>query len=65
MNKKKTFVCGMTPFIRNIGRSPIPMKDMSENGIQPTGGYDLANVQVAEAGDLTPEAQDEILAEEY
>ena len=65
MNEKKTFVCGMTPFIRNINRSPIPMKDFDKNGVQHTDGYELANVQVAEAADLTEEAQQEILSEEY
>lgn len=64
-NKKTTFVGNITPFIRNIGRSPIPMKDITENGVQPTGGFDLANVNVAEADELSPEAQEEILNEEY
>ena len=64
-DKKLSFVGSITPFIRNIGRSPIPMKDISENGIQHTDGYELANVHVEEAEELTPEAQEEILSEEY
>ena len=65
MERKKTFVGLITPFVRNINRSPIPMKEITENGVQSTGDYSLADVKVEEAGELTPEAQQEILNEEY
>lgn len=63
--KKVTFIGSITPFIRNIGHLPAPAKDINKNGLQHTDGYDLVDVNVEEASELSPEAQQEILNEEY
>jgi len=66
-NKKNQggFVMGITPFIRNIGHLPPAAKDIDKNGLQHTDGYELVDVDVKEAEDLTSEAQQEILSAEY
>ena len=67
MKKGKGFVWGQIPFIANIGyREPeLVTKDVDENGKYLTKGFDQFNVEVTTAEELTPEAQEEILNEEY
>ena len=64
-DKKLTYVAKLIPFIRNIGYKPEPLMKIEENGIHCTGQFKKVDVEVAESGELSPEAQEEILNEEY
>ena len=54
------------PFItRSNPKSKSMNKEIKENGKYNTMAYLGVDVKVAEAGELTPEAEQEILNEEY
>ena len=65
--KRRGFIARQIPFILDAGyKLPTPKeKDITENGKYWTEDVDRFNVEVSEAEDLTPEAQQEILDEEY
>lgn len=69
MEDKKTYVRGIIPFIVNIGHKGDPnVKEINENvnlGLKDVMGCTGINVNVEAAEELTPEAQQEILNEEY
>lgn len=61
------FLAGQIPFIANLKymEPNVPTKDIDANGIYGTKEVDRVNVNVETAEELTPEAQQEILNEEY
>lgn len=67
-NKKKIggWLGGAVPFIANMEyKEPeLKTKDIDENGMYRTKDIDRVNVEVKEAGELTPEAEQEIITEE-
>lgn len=65
----ESFLKGITPFIQNMKKGQIgaepATKKINENGKYDTIQNSKVDVKVEEATELTPEAQQEILNEEY
>lgn len=66
MDKRRNYAINLIPFIRTSGyKDPAGTENFEENGLQYDKTLNLVDVNVSEAEDLTPEAQQEILDEEY
>jgi hypothetical protein len=69
MADEKNFLWGQIPFIVNIGHRDDPnSKTVKENGklgLKTVMECTEINVDVADSGELSPEVQEEILAEEF
>ena len=65
----ESFLKGITPFIQNMKKGQVgaepATKKINENGKYDTIQNSKVDVKVEEATELTPEAQQEILNEEY
>ncbi len=67
MEKRTPWCHGLTPFMNNLDpRTKDPMyKEIKENGLQATISLDTVKVDVTSGSELSPEAQEEILSEEF
>ena len=69
MDKKNIggWLGGAIPFIANMEQKlpEVKTEDIDKNGTYRTKDIDKVNVEVKEAEELTPEAEQEILDEEY
>ena len=65
--KRRSFSCRQIPFILNSRKEDNnPMvKEFKENGTENTIAIDTAIIDIEGSGELTPEAEQEILEEAY
>ena len=65
----QSFLFGITPFIGNMKKDQEGIeqatKKINQNGKYDTIQHSKVDVKIEEAEELTPEAQEEILSEEY